>query len=588
MSAAQRDSSTQRTEPSVLVEADEALIERGGNEREPLLRPSSRPELNQSSPPGLLVLIGPALLAGIIVKAFDIAFLSTSYSRIDFATDLPAIASELKHFKDASWIQLTASICSAIFVPLYSYSLKSFGMRRMMFVAYSAFALGTALCSMSSTFLQLLCSRFVLGLGSSGITLLSMIIINDIVGVKQLAIWESFVTCVEMATSMTAGPLGAWMNRWFTWHSVFYLEFTLTMLGLCILYASFAKISSYPEYWDSLLLKEGNTKLPRIDIKGWFLLILAVTVPLIALTLGDNFFDWTHPAEICLLVAGPVLICAFVLFEARASTNPIMNMAPIFQPRYLRVLFQVFGVILILNSIVFIIPPYIQVRAFKVESFEDWALTCVFLGFPAGAIFGGYLVKTGRIPVQRIMLANAVLLQCFCLLFLTRVIKPESAKHAPFLVCFGICTGIWQSCLLFATLSSTDKQWWPQTLALYYLVETFGGDLGMALMATITRAVAKAGIRSSLGESEAMEKIIVDAMKDLESVGRLDERSAKAVLASFESAMHSSFFLPCSMALGVILLAGGMNIWPPMSDYEELRTEQSECGHESHSTRRIT
>ncbi|KAF4470348.1 MFS general substrate transporter [Fusarium albosuccineum] len=581
MSAAQQDGSAQRREPAVLVETDEALVERGSNEREPLIRRSSRPKVNQSNPPGLLVLIGPALLAGIIVKAFDIAFLSTSYSRI---ANIPPIASELKHFKDASWIQLTASICSAIFVPSYSYLLTSFGMRRMMFVAYGAFAFGTALCAMSTTFVQLLCSRFVLGLGSSGITLLSMIIINDIVGFKQLAIWESFVTCVEMATSMTAGPLGAWMNRRFTWHSVFYLELALILLGLCILCASFAKISSYPEYSDSILLKEGNSKLPRIDIEGWLLLLLAVTVPLIALTLADNFFDWTHPTEMCLLVAGPILICVFVLFETRAATNPIMNMAPIFKPQYLRVLFQVFGVILILNSIVFIIPPYIQVRAFKVDSFEDWALTCVFLGFPAGAVFGGYLVKTGHIPVQRIMLTNAVLLQFFCLLFFTRIIKPESEKHAPFLVAFGICTGIWQSCLLFATLSSTGKQWWPQTLALYYLVETFGGDLGMALMATITRAVAKAVIRSSLGESEATEKIIIDAMKDLETVGRLDERSAKVVLASFENAMHSSFFLPCGMAFGVILLAGGMNIWPPMSNYEELQPEESECGHESDAT----
>lgn len=71
----------------------------------------------------------------IIVKAFDIAFLSTSYSRLGmsylgifflwlekgvsgFFANFAKLASDLQHFKDASWIMLTASICSAIFVPM--------------------------------------------------------------------------------------------------------------------------------------------------------------------------------------------------------------------------------------------------------------------------------------------------------------------------------------------------------------------------------------------------------------------------------------------------------------------------------------
>ncbi|KAM5343254.1 hypothetical protein ACJ41O_014220 [Fusarium nematophilum] len=456
------------------AQENQAVMNPESTERDALLpRPSRRDSHPKSSTSyGLLILIGPALLAGIIVKAFDIAFLSTSYSRI------------------------------------------------------------------------------------------------DIVGIRHIAIWESFVTCVEMATSMSAGPLGAWMYRRFTWHSVFCLEFAFILVGLCILYFSFARISSRPEYSESMLLDKGDSQLPRIDIEGWLLLILAVTIPLISLTLGDNFLSWTHPVEITLLISGPAFICLFILFETKAAVNPIMNMKPVFEPEYLRVLFQVFGVISILNSIVFVIPPYIQVRAFDGPSFEDWALTCVFLGFPVGAILGGYLVKKGSIPVQRIMLANAVLLQFFCLLFALRIIKPESARHAPFLVGFGVCTGIWQSCLLYATLSSTDKQWWPQTLALYYLIETFGGDLGMALMSTITRAVAKSGIRSSLGDSEATERIIASAMQDLGSIRQLPEGTRSLVLAAFENAIHSSFFLPSAMATAVILLAAGMNIWPPKPRYE--------------------
>jgi hypothetical protein len=48
---------------------------------------------------------------------------------------------------------------------------------------------------------------------------------------------------------------------------------------------------------------------------------------------------------------------------------------------------------------------------------------------------------------------------------------------------------------------------WPQTLAVYFLIQTIGGDLGMASMSSIVRSIAKSGIRSSLGNSEATEQV---------------------------------------------------------------------------------
>ncbi|KAK4674169.1 hypothetical protein QC763_118045 [Podospora pseudopauciseta] len=524
------------------------------NEEDPLLPLSSpRDEASTASENGLLWLMGPALLAGIFVKAFDIAFLATSYSRL---------ASDLQHFKDASWVMLTASICSAIFVPVYSYLLAYHGIKRMMFIAYGSFAFGLTLCTISTSFWQLLGSRFVVGFGSSGITLLSMIVINEIVGVKQLAIWESFVTCIEMGTSMAAGPLGAWMYRSFGWHSAFLLEVLFALTGVVVLHWSFKKIACHARYSQSTLLKHGDpSQLPsHADGGGWLLLILAVTTPLVAFTLGDNILRWTDPLEVALLILGPLFMVMFVVYELKIASFPVIDMTPIFTKKYLSVLFQVFGVISILNSIVFIIPPYIQVRAFDGPSLEDWALTCVFLGFPIGAISGGYLIKNDILPVQRIMLANAMALGACCSLFAMRLIKPELAQHAPLLVVFGISTGLWQSCLLYATLSSTEKKWWPQTLALYYLIETFGADLGMALMSTITRSVAKIGIRSSLGDSKTTERIILDAMRDLKSVRRLNTGARTAVLVAFENGMHTAFFVPCSLAAMVIILAAAMNI----------------------------
>jgi hypothetical protein len=118
-----------------------------------------------------------------------------------------------------------------------------------------------------------------------------------------------------------------------------------------VLFVSFAKINASQQYSQSILLKSGDSKVPRIDVEGWILLVLAITVPLISVAIGDNYLSWTHPAEILLLICGPVFWCLFILFETNKAKAPIINMAPVFRIEYLRVLFQVFFVISTLNSV---------------------------------------------------------------------------------------------------------------------------------------------------------------------------------------------------------------------------------------------
>jgi hypothetical protein len=122
-------------------------------------------------------------------------------------------------------------------------------------------------------------------------------------------------------------------------------------VGIVVLYVSFWRISSNPVHAASSLLRQGDAKMPRVDVEGWILLFLAATVPLVALTVGDNLLAWTHPIELLLLISGPILVCAFVLFEARVAVAPIVDMTPVFNVQYLQVLFQVFGVITIYNSV---------------------------------------------------------------------------------------------------------------------------------------------------------------------------------------------------------------------------------------------
>ena len=91
--------------------------------------------------------------------------------------------------------------------------------------------------------------------------------------------------------------------------------------------------------------------MPRVDVEGWALLIMAVTIPFIALSLGDNSISWTNPLEILLLISAPIFTCIFMLYEAKVAMNPIIDMTPIFNVQYVRVLLEVFSVFFIFNAV---------------------------------------------------------------------------------------------------------------------------------------------------------------------------------------------------------------------------------------------
>jgi hypothetical protein len=124
------------------------------------------------------------------------------------------------------------------------------------------------------------------------------------------------------------------------------------MLGaLLVLIITFSWAKSFARYSDSTLLKRGDFKVPRIDIEGWILLVLTVVAPLVAFSFADNNFTWSSPWVVVLLVGSPLVLVAFICYEAKFATSPIVDMTPMFSPRYLTVLVLEFLAIAILNAV---------------------------------------------------------------------------------------------------------------------------------------------------------------------------------------------------------------------------------------------
>lgn len=73
-------------------------------------------------------------------------------------------------------------------------------------------------------------------------------------------------------------------------------------------------------------------------------------------------------------------------------------------------------------QILFSLPLYMQKRAFDGNAFVDYALTCIFVGLPLGAICGGFVIQ--RTHRNRLtMIVNSILTVLIYVLFATEIIS---------------------------------------------------------------------------------------------------------------------------------------------------------------------
>ena len=118
------------------------------------------------------------------------------------------------------------------------------------------------------------------------------------------------------------------------------------------LYFSFRLVRSRPNGTGAPGLPAAiHPTFSQLDVTGGIFLVACIAVPLFALTLGDNVMPWNHPAEITLLVAAPLLIGAFIYFEAKFPERPIIPVKHLKDLSVVKVLVCVFGVVFSFNAV---------------------------------------------------------------------------------------------------------------------------------------------------------------------------------------------------------------------------------------------
>jgi predicted MFS family arabinose efflux permease len=116
------------------------------------------------------------------------AFFVASLDLTIVATALPQIASHFNKFNQLNWIVTAFTLTSTAFIPVFGQLADIFGRHATLQCAVVLLTIGSVLCAAAPDWAVLLLGRALQGIGTAGISNVVMIILADLVSLREQAV----------------------------------------------------------------------------------------------------------------------------------------------------------------------------------------------------------------------------------------------------------------------------------------------------------------------------------------------------------------------------------------------------------------
>ncbi|KAJ3131011.1 hypothetical protein HK100_006984 [Physocladia obscura] len=232
------------------------------------------------------------------------------------ATALRAIVDDLGQQELISWIGSAFLLTAAPLSTLYGKFADIFGRKWVFVSAIFIFELGSFICGISNSMTMLIIGRAVAGIGGGGIFSLVLIIISDIVSLRDRGTYTGIIGASTGLSSVIGPLIGGALSDHGLWRWCFYINLPLGAITL----ATVIVFLKFPPVEGSI-----REKINRIDFIGAALLLAAIVCFLTPLQLGGSSWNWNSGQTIGMFVGSAVLFALFVYIELKVANDPIVS-----------------------------------------------------------------------------------------------------------------------------------------------------------------------------------------------------------------------------------------------------------------------
>jgi EmrB/QacA subfamily drug resistance transporter len=495
-----------------------------------------------------------ALVLAMLTIGLDTTVLSVALPNL--ATDLHASNSELQWFTDAYTLVLAAVLLPAGMLG------DRFGRKRLLIAALLLFGVASAASAYSQSSGQLIAARAVLGLGAAFMMPLSMAVLPVLFPPaergKAIAIWVT-----STAVGLPLGPiLGGWLLDNFWWGSVFLINVPLVIIGVIVV------------AW--LIPESRSTQRRGLDPVG----MVGSSVGLLGVTYGciaAGEKGWTNAEALSTLLAGLVLLGAFVLWERRIR-QPLLDLALFRSPSFtwgtllsVMINFSMFGLL-------FAMPQF-----FRAVGGTD----ALGSGVRLLPMIGGLIVGT-RI-VERLVDrtgAKATVAVGFTIVAAGLAMGALTGVHTGYgyasiwIAALGVGMGFVMPTAMNAAMGTLTAERSGAGSAMMQSMRQVGGTIGVAVLGTVL-ASAYRGQLDLAGLPPAAAHAVRDNAQS--GVAVAQQAHSPALLESIRSAfvhgMDVMLWASCGIAVVAVVLA--VLFLPRASQVGPVRAERAESEYET-------
>ena len=256
----------------------------------------------------------PPVYLWIVITVTFAAFMSKLDSYI-VNISLPTIAGRFSvTTSQVSWIVLVYLLVSTSTLLLFGKLGDRFGLRRIFFLGYLLFTLGSVLCGISLSLEMLIVSRFIQGTGCAMLLAIAFAIIPRFLP-HEITGWAFGIAATGAALGIAVGaPVGGIITGFLSWRWVFLVN---VPFGIFAMYAVNKYIPDEKEPNSRKLRKAG------FDALGAAFSFVGLALLIYGLNSGREF-GWTSPRIVGCFAVSLVFLAAFFIREIMCE-EPLLD-----------------------------------------------------------------------------------------------------------------------------------------------------------------------------------------------------------------------------------------------------------------------
>ncbi|KAF9431928.1 hypothetical protein BGZ76_011512 [Entomortierella beljakovae] len=484
----------------------------------------------QSLPFKELMVVFTGLMLAVFLASLDQTIVSVCTTNI---------ANEFKSLSEIPWIGTAYLLTSTSFQPLYGRFSDIFGRKSTFLFALAIFLVGSALCGAAQNMIMMIVARGIAGIGAGGMMSMVMIIITDIVSLRDRGKYQGIIGAAFGVSSVIGPLLGGVFTDHASWRWAFYINLPIGAITVFTV----VKVLHLPHERSSF-----KEKIVRVDFLGSATLIAGLVMILLPLNWGGSTYEWNSPLVIGLFCGGAAVLGIFCLVEWKQALEPIIPFY-LFRDRTNTAVFLTnFFLGMGFFGIMFFMPLFFQIVRQESATSAGLEMIPLIVGLLLASIVGGIMVtKWGQ---YRPFIWCGLAIATTGAGLLTLLTEDTSRGGViGYLFVNGLGIGFAMQSIIIAVQSNVETKDIAVVTANATFFRTVGSVFGVAIIGTIFNNAVKDNMKPLIEANHA----VAEVLKDSYLASTFDAETEAQILHAYMMALRTGFRV-CIPFMGLAFL----------------------------------